>query len=168
MIIGLHPLPRRRAAFTLFEVLLAIAIGLIMVAIFVPSIKGVFEEQALTKTFEEFDNFVRDAQRKSIAERRTYVLVFEEDAIVLEPEEPTEDESAESMMRLPYAEGAEITLARPAALEKEAPMEWYFWRSGTCEPAVVSYQSELGHWLVKYDALTARSTLLEQGTGKAP
>lgn len=164
MTFGLVPSRCSRAAFTLFEVVLAIAIGLIMVAIFVPSINGVFKEQELTKTFEEFDNFVRDAQRKSIAERRTYVLVFEEDAIVLEPEEPTEDESAGATMRLPYAEGAEITLARPAALEKEVPMEWYFWRSGTCEPALVSYKSDLGHWLVKYDPLTARSTLLEQGT----
>ena len=62
------------------------------------------------------------------------------------------------------AEGADIVLERPVALQNNPPMEWAFWKSGTCEPAVVSYKGEAGRWVVKDEPLTARGTFLEQQT----
>ena len=153
---------RRCAAFTLFEICLAIAIGLIIVVLAVPSLGGVFAEQKLNATFEEFDTFVRQAQRKSVSERRTYVMVFEEGGISLEPEEPREDDDPEGVEQFTVEDGAEIALERPVALVKEPPMVWMFWRSGTCEPVVVSYRGPAGSWVRKYDPLTARATLVDQ------
>ena len=44
-------------------------------------------------------------------------------------------------------------------------MEWPFWRSGTCEAVVASYRGPAGSWVVKYDPLTVRGTVLEENYG---
>lgn len=155
---------RRPSGFTLIEICLAVAIGLLIVTMMVPSVSGLFAEQKLTRSFEDFDRFVRSAQLKSVSERRDYVMLFEEDGISLEPANPTEEDATEEMDHFALAEGADIVLERPVALQKNPPMEWAFWKSGTCEPAVVSYKGEAGRWVVKYEPLTARGTFLEQQT----
>jgi hypothetical protein len=75
---------------------------------------------------------------------------------------PREDEAGEAEVRLDFAEGSSLVLERPVALGKEPPMEWIFWKSGNCEPAVVRYDGPAGSWAVKYDPLTTRGTFLEQ------
>ena len=55
----------------------------------------------------------------------------------------------------------EITLERPAALEKKPSGEWPIWRSGACEPVRITYKRDgLGFWVAEYDPLTARSRLI--------
>ena len=153
---------RRTSGFTLIEICLAVAIGLLIVTMMVPSVSGLFAEQKLKRSFEDFDKFVRTAQLKSVTERRDYVMLFEEDGISLEPANPTEEDATAEMDHFALADGADIALERPVALQKNPPMEWSFWKSGTCEPAVVSYKGEAGTWVVKYEPLTARGTFLEQ------
>jgi type II secretory pathway pseudopilin PulG len=153
---------RRISGFTLIEICLAIAIGLLIVTMTVPSVTGLFAEQKLKRSFDEFDTFVRTAQLKSVTERRDYVMLFEEGGVSLEPADPTEEDAAADPERFALPEGADITLDRPVALEKNPPMEWPFWKSGTCEPVVVSYRGEAGIWVAKYDPLTVRGALLEQ------
>jgi Tfp pilus assembly protein FimT len=155
---------RRTSGFTLIEICLAVAIGLLIVTMMVPSVSGLFAEQKLKRSFEDFDKFVRTAQLKSVTERRDYVMLFEEDGISLEPANPTEEDATAEMDHFALADGADIALERPVALQKNPPMEWSFWKSGTCEPAVVSYKGEAGTWVVKYEPLTARGTFLEQQT----
>jgi type II secretory pathway pseudopilin PulG len=153
---------RRCSGFTLIEICLAVLIGLLLVTLMVPSVAGLFAEQKLKSSFEEFDKFVRTAQMRSVSERRDYVMVFEEDGITLEPADPTEEDAANETERFIVPENADITLERPVALQKNPPMEWPFWRSGTCEPVVVSYAGDAGTWVMKYDPLTVRATTLEQ------
>jgi type II secretory pathway pseudopilin PulG len=155
---------RPRSGFTLLELCLAVAIGLLIITMMIPSMSGMFNAQKLQRTFEEFDAFVRDAQKKSITERRDYVMVFEEGAISLEPAEPDENDEGVEMPHLPIAEGADIVIERPVALEKDPAMEWYFWKSGVCEPVIASYKGPLGTWTVQYDPLTARGSVLEQNS----
>jgi hypothetical protein len=155
---------RPRSGFTLFELVLAVAIGLLIVTMMIPSMSGLFSAQKLERTFEEFDAFVRDARQKSIIERRDYVMVFEEGGITLEPAEPDEDDAGVEMPHLATEEGADLVIERPVALEKDPPMEWFFWKSGVCEPVIASYKGPLGTWTVQYDPLTARGTMLEQNS----
>ena len=151
-----------RSGFTLIELCLAVVIGLLIVTMLIPSVSGLFVEQKLQRTFEEFDTFVRNAQMKSITERRDFVLVFEEGGVSLEPDEPVEEEVGAEFPHLAMPEGADIVLARPVALQKTPLMEWHFWKSGVCEPAIVSYTGPLGTWTVQYDPLSARGTVIEQ------
>lgn len=155
---------RSRSGFTLLELCLAVLIGLLIVTMLIPSTTGMFAAQKLQRTFEEFDAFVRDAQARSVTERRDYVMVFEEGGISLEPAEPQEEDAGVETPHLAMAEGADITIERPVALQKDPPMEWHFWKSGVCEPVIASYSGPLGTWTVQYDPLTARGNVLEENT----
>jgi type II secretory pathway pseudopilin PulG len=148
-----------RAAFTLIEITLAIAIALIVFAVAIPAISGIVSDDPLEKTFRDFDLFVRQAQSRALAEHRDFLLIWEQDGITLEPRVPTA-EDGEAEVAMYAADGAKITLERPAALEAKPAGEWPIWRSGVCEPVRITYESDLGFWIAEYDALTARSRLV--------
>ena len=154
---------RHSRGFTLIEICLAVVIGLLVVTLMVPSVSGLFAEQKLNQSLEAFDRFVRSAQMRTVAERRDYVIFFEEEAIVLEPVEDLDEEDATAEReQFPLPEEGDIVLERPLALQKNPPMEWPFWKSGTCEAVIVSYRGPAGSWRVRYDPLTVRATVLEK------
>ncbi|MEA3212078.1 MAG: hypothetical protein QOE70_5135 [Chthoniobacter sp.] len=151
----------RRHGFTLLEIMLAILIGLLLTSIAVPSITGMLREQKLKQTFEDFDDFVRRAQAKAVKDRRTYLMVWDETGIALDPlDETPEDQSAE-VERFEFSEDTEWSLERPASLVKKPVWEWPFWRSGTCEPVIVHYRSPAGSWSVEFNGLTARGKVID-------
>ena len=150
---------RSRAAFTLIEITLAIAIALIVFAVAIPAITAITGEDPLEQSFRDFDKFVRDAQSRAIAENRDFVLIWEKGGITMQPRVPTA-EDGESEVAMFSSDGAEIILERPAALEAKPSGEWPIWRSGVCEPVRITYQSDLGFWIADYDPLTARSQLV--------
>lgn len=163
---------RHARGFTLLEILIAVAIGLLLLLIAVPSVSGMMREQKLRETFQKFDDFVRAAQMKARTNRRTYVMVWYQESIELVPLDPTAPDSAPVLP----AEGAEEaagdadhfaltedaawTLQRPAALVKKPIWEWPFWRSGLCEPVIVQYESEAGSWTAEYSGLTGRGRVI--------
>ncbi|MDQ3622231.1 MAG: prepilin-type N-terminal cleavage/methylation domain-containing protein [Verrucomicrobiota bacterium] len=151
----------RRAGFTLFEIILVVVIIVLLATMAVPSVQGLLDERELQAVFGQFDGFVHQAQVRAVTERRAYTMVWDEDGITLRPNELTEDDAEAGFARFDFQEGS-IILERPAALEKKPPMEWTFWRSGTCEPAIVRYEGSAGSWTVQYDPLTMRATFLEQ------
>ena len=152
----------RRAGFTLLEICIALFIGMLLITIAVPSVMAMLAEQRLKASFEKFDGFVRTARERSITERRTYAMAWEEKGVTLLPVErrDTDDPDAEPE-RFVFEEGESFTLERPSALMKKPPGEWVFWRSGLCEETVVSYAGEAGSWRVHYDPLTVRGTFLD-------
>ncbi len=152
----------RRTGFTLLEICLAVAIIVLLVMIAVPSVKGVLDEQRLHRTFDAFDQLVRQAQARSVRERRTFALAWTRDGVDLVAIEKRESDATAEPLRVGTEKDEGYSLARPAALSKEAPPVWTFWRSGVCEPAVVSYHGPAGSWVVKYDALTAHGTFLRE------
>lgn len=153
---------RRCHGFTLLEVILAIAIGLLLLGLAVPSVAGLLAEQRLKETFERFDDFVRQAQKRSVSERRAFVMNWDQTGISLEPAEPVAEDRGQEWPRLDFGDDESIALERPAALAEKPPAQWPFWRSGTCEPAVVVFNGPAGGWTVRYDALTVRGTMIEQ------
>jgi Tfp pilus assembly protein FimT len=153
----------RRDGFTLLEICLAVAICVMLVLIAVPSVRGVMKEQRLHATFDAFDGLVRKAQARSMDERRTYTLVWSKEGIELVPLDTKEGETAPpEAERLALGGDEKYALERPAALTKNPEPVWTFWRSGVCEPAIVSYQGPLGSWTAKYDPLTAHGTFLTE------
>lgn len=151
----------RRDGFTLLEVCLVVVIALLLFGLAIPSIQGLFAEQKLKKTFEDFDDFVRQVQTRSVTERRAFVMIWDGDGITVQADEPTDEDALADGDYFAFSGGA-IGLERPAALQKDAPVEWLFWRSGTCEPAIVHYEGDAGSWSVSYDPLTVRGTFIDQ------
>ncbi len=152
----------RQHGFTLFEICLAIMIGLLIVSLSVPSIQGVLAEKRLKETYEKFDELVRKAQQRAVSEQRTYVMVWEDMAVSLQPFEPRDDDTGEEVERMTLADDETLFIERPAAMVKTPGAQWAFWRSGLCEPAIISYDGPEGKWRVEYNPLTGRGTFLEQ------
>jgi len=154
-------IPRRHAGFTLLEICLALAIGLMIIMLSVPSIAGLLAEQRLKRSFERLNRLVSVARVRSVTEQRGCSLVWDREGITLVSRDRTEtDGSDEPEERLVFEEGESFELRRPAALIKKPPTEWVFWRNGTCEPVEIFFQGPAGNWLVRYDPLTARGTFL--------
>lgn len=141
--------------------MLVVMIGTLIMGIAVPSVAGLLREQRLKQTFEEFDNFVRTAQSKAVKESGTFVMVWEKEGISLEPLDPVAAEAAGAPEHFSFSEDTTWTLLRPAALVKKPVWEWPFWRSGACEPVVVSFESPAGSWSAEYSGLTGRGKLVD-------
>jgi hypothetical protein len=146
--------------------MLAVLIGVIILTLAVPSVSGLFAEQRLQKSFDRFDDLVREAQQRSMTERRAYVLGWQKEAIVLRPEvlKGDEDEDLE-VARLDCEDGEAFAATFPAALEKKPDPVWVFWPSGTCEPALIAYEGKAGKWTATYDPLTVRGSFEVKITG---
>ncbi len=150
---------RRFRAFTLIEIVITVFILMLVLLLAVPSLNGVLADKRLRLSLEGFNNLVRQAQERSVAERRAYLIVWSEKEVVLRPEVFAKDEQAKVLSQFALAGGDILKLTLPAALTKNPPAEWIFWPSGTCEPAVVEFSGRDGSWSARYSALSARAEL---------
>ncbi|MEY5009900.1 MAG: hypothetical protein RLZZ253_1039 [Verrucomicrobiota bacterium] len=156
------------AAFTLFELCLAVAIGVLILGLAVPSLRSVFADQNRNAVYEQFDELVRRAQRVTVEERRDCRLVWWRDAIVLVAEGGGDTlgmgvsagQVQGELGRVGIGRGEVYALERPHAMLDKPPMEWPFWVGGTCEPVVVSYEGASGRWKAVFDGLTCRGRLV--------
>jgi type II secretory pathway pseudopilin PulG len=147
---------RRFRAFTLVEIALAIFILMLLLALAVPSLSGVIASRRLKQSLDQFSNLVRQAQERSVTERRPYLIVWRKGGVVLRPEVFAEDEEAKPTAEFRLSKGTMLRLSLPAALTEKHPAEWIFWPSGNCEPAIVQFRGPPGSWTVNYSPLTAQ------------
>jgi len=152
---------QRLRAFTLIEIALSIFILLLLLLLAVPSLSGVIADRRLKQSLDSFNQLVRQAQERSVTERRAYLIVWGKSSVVLKPEIFTKDEEekATAVLRLP--KGSLIKVSLPAALIGKPPAEWIFWPSGTCEPARVQFRGPAGTWTADYSPLTAQPELTQ-------
>ena len=152
---------QRFRAFTLIEIALSIFILLLLLMLAVPSLTGVISNRRLKQSLDGFNQLVRQAQERSVTERRAYLIVWGKNSVALRPEIFTkgEDEKATAVFRLP--KGSWIRVSLPAALSAKPPAEWIFWPSGTCEPAKVQFRGPAGTWTADYSPLTAQPDLTQ-------
>jgi prepilin-type N-terminal cleavage/methylation domain-containing protein len=148
---------RRRPGFTLLELAIAVVLLVLLMMLAVPSMSGVLSDRRLRKSLDGFNAVVREAQERSITERRPYLIVWYEGTIGLRPEGLLRGEDPQPVVKMRVGKNESFKVSFPAALIDQAPPEWIFWPSGNCEPAVVSYQGRDGKWTANYSALTARS-----------
>lgn len=152
---------RREKGFTLLELAIAIFIMVIVLMMAVPSFNGVLADRRLRRSLDAFNGIVRQAQERSVMERRSYLIIWHDGKVGLRPEALLQGEDSEPVAMLNLARGESMKIAFPAALMEEPPAEWIFWPSGTCEPAVVSYRGKDGGWTANYSALTGRAEVVK-------
>ena len=150
---------RNCRGFTLIEIVLAVFILMLLLAVAVPSLTGVLADARLRRSLNDFNNLVNQAHERSVSEHRSYLIVFGSKSIEVRPEAILEDDDLEPTAALHLKKGDGVTLSLPAALAKDPPPEWIFWPSGTCEPAVVEFAGRDGTWTANYSPLTARPDL---------
>jgi prepilin-type N-terminal cleavage/methylation domain-containing protein len=148
---------RRRPAFTLVELAIAVAILVLLMMLAVPSMNGVLADRRLRKSLDGFNAVVREAQERSVSERRPYLIMWTGGKVGLRPEGLLKGESPDPEVKFALGKNESLKVSFPAALVDNAPPEWIFWPSGNCEPAVVTYQGKEGKWTANYSPLTARS-----------
>lgn len=159
--------PSSRRAFTLIELMLAIAIAITVTVLAVPNMRGAARERRLHETFEKFDAFARKAQLNAVREQRSWSLVWQPGQIALQPDDPTPEERQNGDAQpesFPVPESEVFTVERHASLlaVKDTPGVWTFWRSGTCEPVIVSYSGPDGTWSAQYNALTGHGEIVDE------
>jgi prepilin-type N-terminal cleavage/methylation domain-containing protein len=150
----------RARGFTLLEIMISICILLVILAVSVPSINGVLADKRLRRSLNEFSDLVRQAQERSVAEHRAYLIAWDEKQVVLRPEAFGKDEEIKPAAQLTLAKGESLVLSLPSALAKDLAAEWIFWPSGTCEPAIIKFSGTNGSWAASYSPLTARPALI--------
>jgi prepilin-type N-terminal cleavage/methylation domain-containing protein len=150
---------QRDRAFTLLEIVIAVAIMATLLLLAVPSLTGVVADRKLRESLDGFNKLVRQAQERSVAERRAYLLVWTDKNVFLQPEVFAKDESQTALARFELGHGTVLTLTLPAAMSNKPAGEWIFWPTGTCEPAIVSFKGPDGTWTAKYSPLTAHADL---------
>ncbi|MEO6742339.1 MAG: type II secretion system protein [Chthoniobacteraceae bacterium] len=160
--------PSSSRAFTLIEMMLAIAIAIAVTVLAVPNLRGMSRERRLHETFENFDAFIRKAQLNAVREQRSWSVSWQEDRILVRPGESAseagENGGDAQQEELPISKDESYTLDRHAALlaPKDTPAVWTFWRSGTCEPVIVGYSGPDGTWSAQYDPLTGHGEITDQ------
>lgn len=151
---------RRHHGFTLVELAIAVVILMVIMLLAVPSMNGVLADRRLRRSLDDFNAIVRQAQERSVAEQRPYLLIWRDGKIGLRPEGLREGEGREPVAMLQLGRGESFKVIFPAALIDDPPAEWIFWPSGNCEPAIVTYRGKNGGWTANYSALTARSEMV--------
>lgn len=149
----------RSRGFTLIEIVIAVFIMLLLLMLAVPSLTGVLADKRLRRTLDAFNDLVRQAQERSVADHRSYLIVLSGKGVSLRPEAFAKDEEEKTTADLWLGRGETLKISLPAALMKKPPAEWIFWSSGICEPAVVEFTGRDGTWKATYSALTARPDL---------
>ncbi len=155
---------RKPDAFTLIEIVIAVFILLLVLTLGIPSVRGVLADRQLRRSLDEMNRFVRLAQERAIADRRTYLISWQKDHLILRPEALMEDEEEEPTATMPLRPGDAYVLNLPAALAEDPPADWAFWPAGTCEPAVVTYKGPSGSWTANFSTLTARAEIAQYAT----
>src|SRR6266446_756532 len=141
---------RHRRAFTLVEIVLAVFILMLLLLL---------ADRRLRRSLDSFNNLVRQAQERSVAERRSYLITWDKDHVFLRPETFAKGEKIKPIAEFQLDRGDALKLALSAALTKNPKSEWIFWPSGTCEPATVQFNGSAGSWKADYSALTSRPEL---------
>jgi type II secretory pathway pseudopilin PulG len=152
---------QRFRAFTLIEIALSIFILLLLLVLAVPSLSGVIANRRLKQSLDNFNQLVRQAQERSVTERRSYLIVWGKNSVLLRPETFAEDEEPKATAVFRVGKGSLLKLSLPVALADKHPAEWIFWPSGNCEPAIVQFRGPAGTWTANYSPLTAQPELTQ-------
>jgi len=152
-------LVQRCRAFTLIEIIIAVAIMSVILLMAVPSLEGVFTDRKLRASLDGFNKLVRQAQERSVSEHRAYVIVWGNQDVIVQPEAFAKDEEKKAVATFSLERGSAMTLTLPAALTAKPAAEWIFWPTGTCEPAIVRFVGRAGTWTANYSPLTGDGEL---------
>ena len=150
---------QRSRGFTLIEIVIAVAILTVLLLMAVPSLSGVIADRKLRASLDRFNNLVREAQERSVNQHRSYLIVWSDKDVIVQPEAFGRDEDKTPVATFALEHGSVLTLTLPAALKSKPAGEWIFWPTGTCEPATVHFEGRAGTWTANYSPLTTQPDL---------
>ena len=151
---------QRQRGFTLIETIIAIFILLLLLSLAVPSLNGGLADKRLHRSLDRFNELVRQAHERSVAEHRAYLIVWNDAFIILQPAAFLKTEEHQPIDTMPVTRHEKWRLELPAALSKKAPAEWIFWESGVCEPARIRFASDDGSWTTEYSPLSGLGEII--------
>src|SRR5207237_3272873 len=145
---------QRQRGFTLVEGIIAVFMLLRLLTLAVPSLHGVLADKRLHRSLDRFNELVRQAHDRRLAEHSAYLIVWNDAQISLQPAAFLKTEPHDPIDTMPIARHEKWRLELPAALSKKVPAEWIFWESGVCEPARIRFASDDGSCTTEYSALS--------------
>lgn len=148
------------SGFTLLEICMAVVIGLMMLSLALPSMRGLFGEQRLRERMRQFEEVVIKASalaNRSNREVRLRWVKLERDRVGLwmgTVEGGEEVEEGENGTVLEMDRDEKVQVRRLAAMKGvPAPPEWSFWPRSIREPVELSYVGPQGEWVLRFGAL---------------
>ena len=150
----------KRAGFTILEIMIVVFILLLLFSLAVPSLNGVLADKRLHRSLDRFNELVRQAHERSLAEHRAYLIVWNDAFITLQAAAFLKTEEHQPIDIMPVTRHEKWRLELPAALSKKAPAEWIFWESGVCEPARIRFASDDGSWTTEYSPLSGLGEII--------
>jgi prepilin-type N-terminal cleavage/methylation domain-containing protein len=167
-----RPAPRcdrgGRAGFTIIELMVAVMVGLMMLGLAVPSVRGVLEEQRLREKLASFEEMVRRSAALASKSKKEVRLIWFKDGLraltdwdqlqqagPAGAEGPRWEQSSggEEPVFFAVGEDESLSLSRLAARNANPLSEWSFWPSGIREPVEIYYEGPLGKWGLRFSAL---------------
>ena len=154
--------------FTIIELMVAVMVGLMMLGLAVPSVRGVLEEQRLREKMASFEDVVRRSAALASKSKREVRLIWFKDSVRaftdweqlrqsewagVEPKRGDQDSGGGEEVVYTLGEGEVLVLSRVAARQANPLSEWSFWPSGIREPVEVYYEGPLGKWGLRFSAL---------------
>src|SRR6266403_260152 len=149
-----------RAGFTLFEIVIAVFILILLLGMAVPSLSGVLADKRLRRSLDHFNSLVRQAHERSLAEHRAYLIVWGDHDVSLRPAVFLKTEEHVPIDSLLVSKADKWQVEFPAALTKKPLPEWIFWESGVCEPLRIRFAGSNGSWTAEYSPLSALSEII--------
>ncbi len=166
--VGLRGVRNGRAGFTIIELMVAVMVGLMMLGLAVPSMRGVLEEQRLREKLASFEEVVRRSAALASKSKKEVRLIWFKDGLraltgwdQLQQPGPVGNEvprweqgsGGEESVFFAVGEDEALSLSRLAARSANPLSEWSFWPSGTREPVEIYYEGPLGKWGLRFSAL---------------
>jgi len=144
-----------REGFTLFELVIAVFILVLLLGLAVPSLSGVLADKRLHRSLDRFNALARQAHERSLSEHRAYLIVWGDHDVSLRPAVFLKTEQHFPIDSLLISKADKWQVEFPAALTKKPSPEWIFWESGVCEPLRVTFAGQDGSWVTEYSPLSA-------------
>src|SRR5207237_2223319 len=132
--------------FTLFEIVIAVFILILLLGMAVPSLSGVLADKRLRRSLDHFNSLVRRAHERSLAEHRAYLIVWGDHEISLRPDVFLKTEAHVPIDSVPVSKADKWQVEFPAALTKKPLPGWVFCESGVSEPLRITFAGHDGPW----------------------
>src|SRR5204862_6204928 len=125
----------------------------------VPSLNGVLADKRLHRSLDRFNELVRQAHERSLAEHRAYLIVWNDAFITLQPAAFLKTEPHDPIDTMPIARHEKWRLELPAALSKKVPAEWFCVTAGVSEPAQIGLASMDRTWTPETPRCSGRGVI---------
>ena len=160
----------KRSAFTLMEMLVALAIVGIIISASVIGVGSLNDERNLRAPLNELRILGKRAWARSMEEQRAWQIKILPDRLVLEPKQPVNADDLKLFKEVDAEMGrssgldsykidpeirVEVRHWGEAEWHAPRPDAWVFEHSGLCEPINVRFISEYATIAVSFDPLTA-------------